>query len=91
MNVNYEQSLKFIRFSAFGWWSVWVCVPHMPSHGVHYAGLLGTGALIIGVYACVLYQRKLQIKRHKMYMDAIVHTLDVMLKARSVVGSCAHT
>lgn len=47
-----------------------------------YAGALGTGALCVGLYACVLYQRKLQMRRHQMYMTAFVQALELLVKAR---------
>lgn len=47
-----------------------------------YAGALGAGALLVGMYACVLYQRKLQMRRHQMYMNAFVQALELIVKAR---------
>lgn len=47
-----------------------------------YAGALGAGALCVSLYACILYQRKLQMRRHQMYMDAFVHTVELIVKAR---------
>ena len=47
-----------------------------------YAGALGTGAVLVGLYACVLYQRKLQMRRHQMYMNAFVQALELVVKVR---------
>ena len=47
-----------------------------------YAGALGTGALLVSMYACVLYQRKLQLRRHQMYMDTVVKALETVMKMR---------
>ena len=50
-----------------------------------YAGV-GTSAILISVYACVLYQRKLQLKRHQMYMDTVVRALETIAKMRRTIS-----
>lgn len=56
----------------------------MPNVHQVYAGALGTGAVFVGLYACVLYQRKLQLRRHQMYLDGLVRTLETLMKMRKL-------
>lgn len=47
-----------------------------------YACFVSTGALLLGMYASVLYQRKLALRRHQMYIDAFVRTLETVVRMR---------
>lgn len=47
-----------------------------------YAGVLGTGAIVVSLYACILYQRKLQLRRHQMYMDTFVRAIETLTRLR---------
>ena len=57
-----------------------VVVEMLPTHV--YAGALGAGALCVGLYACHLWQLKLQMRRNQMYMDAFVRALELAVKVR---------
>ena len=48
------------------------------------SGALGVGVLAVGFYACVLYQRRLQMKRHQMYVDGVVKVLETLMKIRKL-------
>lgn len=47
-----------------------------------YTHVVAVGAVAVGVYACVLYQRKLQLRRHQMYMDTFLKALDTMMRMK---------
>ena len=47
-----------------------------------YTHVVAAGAVAVGVYACVLYQRKLQLRRHQLYMDTFIRALDTMIRIR---------
>lgn len=47
-----------------------------------YAAALGTGAVALGWYACVLYQRKLRLRRHQLYMDTMIRGLETLMRLR---------
>ena len=47
-----------------------------------WAGALSASAICVGLYACVLYQRNLQMRRQQMYMDAFVRALELVVKVR---------
>ena len=49
-----------------------------------YVGALGAGAVAVGLYACVLYQRTLALRRQQMYVDGLVRAVETMLKLRRV-------
>ena len=53
---------------------------------------VGTGALAVGAgalgalgvlaYACVLYERTLRLRRHQMYLDGMLRTLETLVSMR---------
>ena len=56
----------------------------MPSPSAHalYAGAIGAGIAAVGMYACVLYQRKLQLQKQQMYIDALVRAMELAARVR---------
>lgn len=54
----------------------------MQTSGQLHASVLVTGVVVVGLYACVLYQRRLQLKRHQMYLDGMLKVAETMMKIR---------
>ena len=44
--------------------------------------IIAAGGVLVGLYACVLYQRRLQLKRNQMYMDGFMRVLETLSKIK---------
>jgi hypothetical protein len=50
--------------------------------GTSTTALVVGAAFVLGMYACSLYQKQLQLQQHQMYLNAGFHMLDTVLTWR---------